>query len=54
MRAAGFAKILFTGSGFADHPVPALATVHSAKRRCGPPRRCFTPTWSRTASAWPA
>ncbi len=26
MRAAGFGTILFTGGGFADHPVPALAT----------------------------
>jgi len=27
MRAAGFGNILFTGGGFADHPIAALATV---------------------------
>jgi hypothetical protein len=27
MRAAGFGTILVTGGGFADHPIPALATV---------------------------
>ncbi len=31
MRAAGFGTILFTGGGFADHPVPALATVSLGK-----------------------
>ena len=31
MRAAGFGTILFTGGGFADHPIPALATVSLGK-----------------------
>ena len=31
MRAAGLGTILFTGGGFADHPVPALATVSLGK-----------------------
>ena len=31
MRAAGIGTILFTGGGFADHPIPALATVSLGK-----------------------
>jgi short-subunit dehydrogenase len=31
MRAAGFGTILFTGGGFADYPVPALATISLGK-----------------------
>jgi short-subunit dehydrogenase len=31
MRAARFGTILFTGGGFADHPVPALATISLGK-----------------------
>jgi short-subunit dehydrogenase len=31
MRAARFGTILFTGGGFADHPVPAFATVSLGK-----------------------
>ncbi len=31
MRAAGHGTILFTGGGFADHPVPALATLSLGK-----------------------
>src|SRR6266567_4823282 len=31
MRAAGFGIILVTGGGFADHPIPALATVSLGK-----------------------
>ena len=31
MRAAGHGTILFTGGGFADHPVPALATISLGK-----------------------
>ena len=31
MKAAGFGTIIFTGGGFADHPVPALATVSLGK-----------------------
>jgi short-subunit dehydrogenase len=31
MRAAGFGTIIVTGGGFADHPVPALATVSLGK-----------------------
>jgi short-subunit dehydrogenase len=31
MRAAGFGTILVTGGGFADHPIPALATVSPGK-----------------------
>src|ERR1700691_4235963 len=31
MRAAGFGTIIVTGSGFADHPIPALATVSLGK-----------------------
>ncbi len=31
LRAAGSGTILFTGGGFADHPVPALATVSLGK-----------------------
>jgi len=31
MRAAGSGTILFTGGGFADYPVPALATVSLGK-----------------------
>jgi len=31
LRAAGFGTILVTGGGFADHPIPALATVSLGK-----------------------
>ena len=31
MRAAGFGTIVVTGGGFADHPIPALATVSLGK-----------------------
>jgi short-subunit dehydrogenase len=31
MRAAGFGTILVTAGGFADHPIPALATVSLGK-----------------------
>jgi short-subunit dehydrogenase len=31
MRAAGFGTILVTGGGFADHPIPALATASLGK-----------------------
>jgi NAD(P)-dependent dehydrogenase (short-subunit alcohol dehydrogenase family) len=31
MRAAGFGTILFTGGGFADHPIRTLATVSLGK-----------------------
>jgi short-subunit dehydrogenase len=31
MQAAGFGTILVTGGGFADHPIPALATVSLGK-----------------------
>jgi NAD(P)-dependent dehydrogenase (short-subunit alcohol dehydrogenase family) len=31
LRAAGSGTILFTGGGFADHPVPALATISIGK-----------------------
>jgi len=53
MRAAGFGTILVTGGGFADHPIPALATVSLGKRLSGRPRQCSALTWNRTASGWP-
>jgi short-subunit dehydrogenase len=31
MKAAGFGRIIVTGGGFADHPIPALATVSLGK-----------------------
>ena len=31
MKAAGFGTIIVTGGGFADHPIPALATVSLGK-----------------------
>ncbi len=31
MRAAGFGTMIVTGGGFADHPIPALATVSLGK-----------------------
>jgi NAD(P)-dependent dehydrogenase (short-subunit alcohol dehydrogenase family) len=31
MRAAGYGTIVVTGGGFADHPIPALATVSLGK-----------------------
>jgi short-subunit dehydrogenase len=31
MKAAGFGTIVVTGGGFADHPIPALATVSLGK-----------------------
>jgi short-subunit dehydrogenase len=31
MKAAGFGTILVTGGGFADHPIPALATISLGK-----------------------
>jgi short-subunit dehydrogenase len=31
MRAAGYGTIIVTGGGFADHPIPALATVSLGK-----------------------
>jgi short-subunit dehydrogenase len=36
MRAAGSGTILFTGGGFADHPIPALATVSLGKAALRP------------------
>ncbi len=53
MRAAGFGTILVTGGGFADHPIPALATVSLARRLSGRPPQCSALTWNRTASVWP-
>jgi hypothetical protein len=52
MRAAGFGTMIVTGGAFADHPIPALATVSLGKRLSGRPRRCSGPTWSRTAYGW--
>ena len=31
MKAAGFGTVIVTGGGFADHPIPALATVSLGK-----------------------
>ncbi|HTC70393.1 MAG TPA: hypothetical protein VK662_12555 [Acidothermaceae bacterium] len=31
MKAAGFGTLIVTGGGFADHPIPALATVSLGK-----------------------
>ena len=31
MKAAGFGRLIVTGGGFADHPIPALATVSLGK-----------------------
>lgn len=31
MKAAGFGTLVFTGGGFADHPIPALATISLGK-----------------------
>jgi enoyl-[acyl-carrier-protein] reductase (NADH) len=31
MKAAGFGRMIVTGGGFADHPIPALATVSPGK-----------------------
>src|SRR5580692_10626385 len=31
MKAAGFGRMIVTGGGFADHPIPALATVSLGK-----------------------
>lgn len=31
MRAAGFGRMIVTGGGFADHPIPALATISLGK-----------------------
>jgi NADP-dependent 3-hydroxy acid dehydrogenase YdfG len=44
MRSAGFGTILVTGGGFADHPIPALATVSLGKAalRESPSCRCAT------------
>ncbi len=37
MRAAGSGTIIVTGGGFADHPIPALATVSLGKAALRPP-----------------
>jgi len=52
MKAAGFGTMIVTGGGFADHPIPALATVSLGKPLSGRPRRCSGPTWNRTVYAW--
>jgi short-subunit dehydrogenase len=52
MRAAGSGTIIVTGGGFADHPIPALATISLGKAALDPPPPCSEPIWNRTASAW--
>jgi hypothetical protein len=52
MKAAGFGTMIVTGGAFADHPIPAFATVSLGKAAPGRPRRCSGPTWSRTAYGW--
>jgi hypothetical protein len=53
MKAAGFGTMIVTGGAFADHPIPALATVSLGKAALsGRPRRCSGPTWSRSAYGW--
>jgi len=36
MKAAGFGTMIVTGGGFADHPIPTLATVSLGKPSCAP------------------
>jgi short-subunit dehydrogenase len=52
MRAAGFGTMIVTGGGFADHPIPALATISLGKAASGRPQRSSGPTWDRTACEW--
>ena len=40
MKAAGFGTMIVTGGGFADHPIPALATVSLGKAAFGRLQRC--------------
>jgi hypothetical protein len=35
MKVAGFGTSIVTGDGFADHPIPALATVSPGKADSG-------------------
>jgi short-subunit dehydrogenase len=53
MRAAGFGTILVTGGGFADHPIPALATVSlgNPRRRPGTGRHPCGDTDDRRADS---
>ena len=51
MRAAGAGTILVTGGGFADHPIPSLATVSLGKAALRSAATMLGPIWSSTASA---
>ena len=52
MRAAGSGTIIVTGGGFADYPIPALATVSLGKAALRSAARCSAQIWRPTASAW--
>jgi short-subunit dehydrogenase len=52
MRAAGFGTIIVTGGGFADHPIPALATVSLGKAALRSAATMLGVDLGQTASEW--
>jgi hypothetical protein len=52
MKAAGFGTMIVTGGAFADHPIPALATVSLGKAALRSAATMLGPTWSLTAYGW--
>ncbi len=52
MRAAGFGTMIVTGGGFADHPIPALATVSLGKAALRSAATMLGPTCNQTAYGW--
>ncbi len=52
MRAAGFGTIIVTGGGFADHPIPALATVSLGKAALRSAATMLGADLGQTASEW--
>ena len=52
MRAAGFGTIIVTGGGFADRPIPALATVSLGKAALRSAATMLGDDCAQTASEW--
>ena len=52
MKAAGFGTMIVTGGGFADHPIPALATVSLGKAALRSAATMLGADWNRTVYEW--
>jgi len=50
IRAGDSGTIIMTGGGFADHPIPALATVSLGKVALRSAAKMLQPTWNLMAS----